>query len=202
MTDTYCYLHLKGAGNSIAEAQAALRESVQAPWADRNVAVWGTFRGLFGVASNELIVMAAAPDAVSVDAFTEALDGHVTVLKATTFIPTVRPEAFEPRQRPGIYVFRFFTTDADSVADFVGLSGDAWQTFEGADSYAAEPQGLFRQAEVGTDGTLDMLLVTWYEDLKSWQTSRRPAPEAQERFARRFELTQRTVALATSLITE
>jgi hypothetical protein len=46
-----------------------------------------------------------------------------------------------------------------------------------------------------------MLLVTWYDGLESWQTSRAPDPAAVENFKRRRALTDGTVALATRLST-
>ena len=120
------------------------------------------------------------------------------VLSNRRFVPTVRPQTSTPVNKPGIYVFRSFTIDAASVDEFVELSTQAWVTFEAAPSYSAQPQGLFREASDAQQ--IDMLLVTWYDSLDSWQTSRQPAGEARERFARRRELTRSTVALATTLI--
>ena len=86
------------------------------------------------------------------------------------------------------------------MGDFLGVGVGAFEGYPGADAYAAEPQGLFRQAVAGPDGDLDMLLVTWYENLAAWQTSRNPDPEAAGRFQRRRALTRHTVAFATTLL--
>jgi hypothetical protein len=47
-----------------------------------------------------------------------------------------------------------------------------------------------------------MLLLTWYDGLGSWQTSRQPAPDARENFRRRHALTAGTIAYATRLLTD
>ena len=84
--------------------------------------------------------------------------------------------------------------------EIVQLSADAWRMFESRDDYAAEPQGLFRQLnDKPVQGK--MLLVTWYDNLVSWQTSRRQVPAARETFLRRRALTQCSVAMATQLVT-
>jgi hypothetical protein len=200
VTDTYCFVHLQGAGNGTGELVRALAEHVVPDWRRRRILPWGTFRGLFGIASNELVVVAAAADELALEDFRAPLEGRATVLRSTLFRPTVRPERVTSREREGLYVFRFFRIQADDVAEFVSLSSDAWATFEHAQRYAAEPQGLFRQLDAEPDGTLDMLLVTWYDTLASWQTSRQPDPDARERFARRHALTRSTIALATALL--
>jgi len=200
VTDTYCFLHLRGAGNTTTDLVRVLAEEVAPDWRQRRILPWGTFRGLFGIASNELLVVAAAADELTLEDFQVPLEGRATVLRATLFRPTVRPERVAPREREGLYVFRFFRIQEGDVREFVSLSSDAWTTFEHADGYAAEPQGLFRQHNTDADGTLDMLLVTWYDNLASWQTSRQPDPGARERFARRHALTRSTIALATALL--
>ncbi len=198
--DDYCFLHLRGTGNNAEAAREALAKVVVPAWESCAISCWGVFGGLFGVASNELLVVAASPEPRALDDYTAALGGKLEVRKAERFEPTVRPTRIEARERPGIYVFRFFRVSEASVAEFVELSDGAWVTFEGADDYAAEPQGLFRQAVAGPGGDLDMLLVTWYENLAAWQTSRNPDPEAAGRFQRRRALTRHTVAFATTLL--
>jgi len=196
--DSYCFLHLRGAGNS---ADGLLEDlpAVVSGWAHGDIAPWGIWRGLFGVASNELVVMAASEYDRALEDFQPA-SARIQILQTRLFHPTVRPENRTPCQKPGIYVFRFFSVADDDVEEFVALSTDAWTTFERADDYAAEPQGLFRSH---TDGdSTELLLVTWYDSLQSWQTSRQPAPQARERFARRRALTRSTVAIATALVVD
>ncbi len=200
MMPTYCYLHLRGPGRDQTRLRQVLAEQVLGSWRRDGITVWGVWEGLFGVASNELIVMAAAADDRDAASFTAVLPDDVTALDALTLRATVRPDGTAPCERPGLYVFRFFRVMDRDVEEVAALSREAWETFENTDSYRAEPQGLFRQA-VPARAWGRMLLVTWYDGLESWQTSRRPAPEAMANFQRRRELTDGTVALATRLVT-
>jgi hypothetical protein len=201
MTDTYCFLHLRGEGNSTAQLEQDL-VALRTHWHGQDIEIWGYWRGLFGVASNELIVMANAAGERPLKDFESGL-GALQKLRGSLFRPTLRPSSRARLEKPGIYVFRFFSVLPADVAEFLELSGEAWTSFEGADDFAAQPQGLFREVGDPSGGTpLDMLLVTWYDSLQSWQTSRAPAEAARERFVRRHQLTQRTVALATALLTE
>jgi hypothetical protein len=199
MTDTYCFLHLRGAGNNTQQLEQDLI-AVQSRWREQGVEIWGIWRGLFGVASNELIVVASAAGDSPQEVYSTEL-GALKLIRCSLFKPTLRPSSRASLEKPGIYVFRFFSVLPENQAEFVELSGDAWTSFEGAHDYAAEPQGLFNEVrEPGNDPALDMLLVTWYDSLQSWQTSRSPADSARARFVRRHQLTQRTVALATTLL--
>ena len=199
MSNTYCYLHLSGAGRDQTALKQVLTEQVLGGWRQRSIVVWGVWEGLFGVASNELIVMAAAPGQRSAEDFTSVLPASVEVVDALPLRPTARPQGSAPCDTPGLYVFRFFRVRDRDVDEVVALSTAAWETFEASADYASEPKGLFRQQEAAT-GFGRMLLVTWYDGLDSWQTSRRPAPEATENFQRRRMLTDGTVALATRLL--
>ncbi len=196
MTDTYTLLHLRGSGNTTATLEQALADE-QKHWRTKGISLWGVWRGLFGLASNELLVMLAAGDASSIPDMAVTA-GSIEVRSTSQFAPTVRPETTEPLVKPGIHVFRWFSIATDSVDEFVELSTQAWVSFEDAGSYSAEPQGLFR--EVRDSGEIEMLLVTWYDSLESWQTSRKPAASASERFRRRHQLTGSTVAVATTLL--
>lgn len=158
---------------------------------------WGAFFGLFGLASNELFVVSVG-DVQDIDA---RLLGLVSVVEAETLLlePTVRPTTDEPLTREGLYVFRFFEVANRDVDEIAALSQQAWETFEAADTYQAEPQALFRQADRSAERGR-MLLVTWYDGLGSWQTSRKPDPRARENFSRRHQLTAGTIAYATRLL--
>ena len=194
MSERYRLVHLRGTGNDTSDLTRTVADRRER-WRSDGVQVWGLWCGLFGVASNEALLMLAAADEEDL----QPLENEQTqVLSSRGFTPTVRPQTSTPVSRPGIYVFRSFTIASASVDEFVELSTQAWVTFEDAQSYSAVPQGLFR--EVSDAEQIDMLLVTWYDSLASWQTSRQPAAEARERFARRRELTRSTVALATTLI--
>jgi hypothetical protein len=175
------------------EAIAADDDAVLAP-ARR----WGVFHGLFGVGSDELFVVTKG----EVEAVSERLLALDPVREADTLRleATVRPTSGAPLGREGLYVFRFFEIANKDVEEIAALSEQAWQTFEASDDDAAEPQALFCQADRSAERGR-MLLVTWYDGLESWQTSRTPHPVAREIFRRRHALTRGTIAYATRLLT-
>ncbi len=173
-----------------------IRQESLLAWQDRDVTVWGVWHGLFGLASNELYVMLAGATEVDV---ASQLPGDGSVVGNLVLQPTVRPESREPCTTPGLYVFRTFEVNNSDVDEVAALSEQAWTTFETDEAYRARPMGLFCEADrSAARGT--MLLVTWYDGLGSWQTSRTPAPEARAIFRRRHELTHATAAVATRLV--
>ncbi|MCY4094047.1 MAG: hypothetical protein OXG05_02850 [Gammaproteobacteria bacterium] len=162
-----------------------------------DVGIWGAFFGLFGLGSNELILVTTG-DIANVD----TRIGTITSVKRVDTLylePTVRPTDYEPRIKEGLYVFRFFDVRNSDVDEIARLSKTAWETFEVSDTYQAIPQALFceqdRSSEFGK-----MLLCTWYDGLNSWQISRTPAPEATENFRARAKLTLNATPYATRLI--
>lgn len=189
----YAFTRLTSVGRDYRAAYRALGRHGLEP-----AHLWGVFHGLFGIASNELIVVAYG----AVDRVHEAISGLDDVVGANTIllVPTVRPTDHAPRTREGLYVFRFFDVEHKDVDAIAALSAEAWKTFENVDAYAAEPQGLFRQQDTSA-GTGCMLLCTWYDGLNSWQASRTPPATAHENFRRRQTLTQGTIAYATRLLT-
>ena len=189
----YAYTRLGAHGRDYGPALRALQEIELEP-----ARLWGVFHGLFGVASNELIVISYG-DVAGVH---DAISGMDEVLQADTLLlePTVRPTEHAPRTREGLYVFRFFEVRHEDVDEIAALSFEAWKTFENVDAYRAEPQGLFRQQDTSAE-TGRMLLCTWYDGLNSWQASRTPAETARGNFRRRHALTRGTVAYATRLLT-
>lgn len=192
--DTFAFLRIRGPERDWPPLREAI---VSALPAER---VWGTFHGLFGIASNELVAVTVGDDA-AVAASVETVSGLDTVegVASLTLVPTVRPTDSRPLTREGLYVFRFFEVAHRDVEEIAALSAEAWTSFETVDAYRAEPQGLFcqrdRSAEHGR-----MLLLTWYDGLNSWQTSRQPPQAARENFQRRHALTNGTVAYATRLV--
>jgi hypothetical protein len=159
---------------------------------------WGAFQGLFGVGSDELIVVSVG----DVEKLNDRLLALEAVREADTLLlePTVRPTSETPLGREGLYVFRFFEIANQDVEEIAALSRAAWETFEATDDYSAEPQALFCQADRSAERGR-MLLLTWYDGLESWQTSRNPHPKARENFQRRSALTRGTIAYATRLLT-
>jgi hypothetical protein len=188
----YHWLRIRSADRGWQSAHARLLETGLADGVD----VWGRFFGLFGIGSNELVLMLHGPRDLPVEPIEAA---GFEVVERHALVPTVRPKAFAPLTRPGLYVFRFFDVRNVDVEEIAGLSQEAWTSFEDTDAYAAEPQGLFCQADRSTERGV-MLLLTWYDGLESWQTSRQPAPEARENFKRRHQLTLGTIAYATRLL--
>ena len=63
-------------------------------------------------------------------AFTATDPGGLNNSDVATY--TVRPVNDAPRDRAGLYVFRFFDVMARDIDEFVALSGRAWTTFETA----------------------------------------------------------------------
>ena len=159
--------------------------------------IWGAFFGLFGLGSNELILV-TTDNVANMDDRLGAID---SVQRSETLYlePTVRPNDYEPRTREGLYVFRFFDVRNSDVDEIAQLSKTAWETFEVSDEYQAVPQALFCEQERSSEFG-KMLLCTWYDGLNSWQVSRTPAPEATENFRARAKLTLNATPYATRLI--
>jgi len=154
--------------------------------------LWGAFTGLFGPASNQLIV-------VSVDGDPQKLvQSNTYQVTSELWTPTARPTDATPCHQQGLYVFRRFFVMEDNVEALVTLSKQAWETFENTSSYAAEPLGLF-QPNQSEEGVVAVMLLTWYDGFASWQTSRTPHPQAKENFSKRQALTLATSAMATRL---
>ncbi|MYD96683.1 MAG: hypothetical protein F4X98_04765 [Gammaproteobacteria bacterium] len=191
----YAFTRLKTNAPDFAAAHGALRADADAALAPATV--WGVFHGLFGIGSNELILVTYG----DVGGVQDTVAGLPEVAGAETILiePTVRPTEDAPRTREGLYVFRFFAVEHKDVDEIAALSFEAWKDFETADVYAAEPQGLFCQQDRSAPAGR-MLLCTWYDGLNSWQASRTPPGQAREKFRRRQALTQGTVAYATRLV--
>ena len=189
----YAFTRLSATGRNYGAAYRALLDGGLAP-----ASFWGVFHGLFGVASNELIVVSYG----DVDQVHDNIAGLDEVVAANTLLlePTVRPTEHAPRTREGLYVFRFFDVEHKDVDEIAALSFEAWKTFENVDDYQAEPQGLFRQQDTSAANGR-MLLCTWYDGLNSWQASRTPPATAGENFRQRHTLTKGTIAYATRLLT-
>ena len=173
---------------------AFLNETLVPELANDGITTYGIFHGLFGIASNELYLVlnseSTLPD------ISNRLGSYRRVEK-TDLLPTVRPTEHTPREKEGIYVFRWFRVNNSDVDEIAALSKKAWETFEAG--FDTEVQCLFAEPDrTSNQGT--MLLVTYYTDLNVWQDSRRPAPEAQENFKRRHALTLEATPVATRLV--
>ncbi|MFQ5699258.1 MAG: hypothetical protein ACE5IL_13355 [Myxococcota bacterium] len=194
----FAFLRIRSEQRSFRSAYARLSArdfAILAP-----ASLWGAFFGLFGIGSNEMILVSHG-ERDALDTSIEALSAAkgIEITDALILDATVRPTRADPVTREGLYVLRFFDVEHRQVEEIVALSKAAWDRFEETDAYRAEPLALFCQHD-RTEETGRMLLVTWYDGLGSWQTSRRPAPQATELFRRRHALTLGTVAYATRLI--
>ena len=193
MSDTFAFLRLTAREGGWQPLHSALTSRL-AP-----ASVWGAFHGLFGVGSNELIAVTVGDDD-AVDASIEtARRLDVEQVDALTLKPTARPTSTEPLTREGLYVFRFLDVANADVEEIASLSAEAWRTFESPDAYRAEAQALFCQRD-RSEVRGRMLLLTWYDGLNSWQTSREPPAEAAALFQRRRTLTAGSIAYATRLV--
>jgi hypothetical protein len=153
-------------------------------------AIWGTFSALFGMASNERIVITREK--------LGAIIPSENLVEQFAMAATARPIEFAPLSADGLYVLRTFNVLAEHVEEFVELSQNAWTTFETDGEFTAGPQGLFHP-NVLRNGLIPMQLVTWYDGLSSWERSRAPDENARDNFARRRLLTQSTSAIAARL---
>lgn len=201
MPDSYGYFRLRAPGRDSRGLVEDLRVDTLPAWQTAGVRCWGIWQGLLGIASNELLIMAAVPgDQPDADRlFRQSLPDEAEVVDALPLVATARPQSIASLPAEGLYVFRFFDVRLEDCDEIVALSREAWETFEDTDRYASRPQGLF--APRGErNGRGRMLLVTWYDGFTSWEISRDPAPEARENFRRRHALTTGTVAYATRLI--
>ena len=151
--------------------------------------VFGIFASLFGLASNEIYLVTFGKTQTSL-----SFPDDVKLLSTHLFNPTLRPLDHQPRTRPGVYVFRWFSVLPDAVDEIIQLSYNAWPTFEG--SFETEVQGLFVEA---TGQPSEMLLITWYKNLSVWEESRHPPENARESFLRRHQLTLNAKPIATML---
>ena len=162
MSGSYCYLLLRGKGRDNRALLEIVQTQVVPQWQQIDISVWGIFQGLFGVASNELIVMAVTGNELPLSAFTKPLLGAAKIRRLEHLDATVRPVTTAPCEKNGLYVFRSFYVFNDDVNAITRLSNDAWKTFENTEDYSAQPQGLFCQHE-RTKRKGKMLLVTWYD---------------------------------------
>ena len=193
MEHVYAYLRLTCHGRTWQPIHKAVCKALPV------TSIWGSFRGLFGIASNELIVVTVGDDS-SITSYIETVKNLVQVeitthLKLTS---TVRPIHTSPLTRDGLYVLRFFEVVNSDVDKIVDLSSSAWTNFENTSDFQVEPKALFRQRDQ-TQDLGKMLLLTWYDGFDSWQASRLPA-ESNENFRQRHQLTAGTIAYATRLV--
>ena len=166
--------------------------------------VFGVFTAQIGLPRDQMIMMNVWPDAASVRAPT--LPAGVTIAEQALWDATIRPaEGAVIAVGPGIVTHRKFTVRDEDVAEFLALSGDAWDNFE--ETQAARPIGMWRSRTPAGPDLADMRLVTWYSDLAAWDASRfwtaKPNPAtaaAHARFKARGEITIDTNVVVTGRV--
>jgi hypothetical protein len=163
--------------------------------------VLGLFQPQLGFASNEAVVLLRWPDA-GPDRLRELDQAPgVVTLHPEKLTPTVRPADGDLLKPGGVYVHRWFTADADSVADFIALSNRAWANFES--SYDTQIFGLFTAEATAADvrvGAGRLLLLTWYASHGVWENSREQTRDPEGLFARRHALTRTTIGRSSLLV--
>jgi hypothetical protein len=163
--------------------------------------ILGIFQGQLGFASNEAIVLLRSNSTMR-DRLRE-LDSApgVVTMHPELLTPTVRPSNAAALKKGGIYVHRWFSVDADSVADFISLSNRAWENFES--SYQTEIFGLFTAERTARDvqaGAGRLLLLTYYASHGVWEQSRDQTRDPNGLFAQRHALTRSTIGRSSILV--
>jgi hypothetical protein len=161
----------------------------------------GLFQGQLGFHSTDTVILLRWPTAQrerlrEIDRAPGVVSMHPEMLT-----PTVRPNDEAVLKKGGIYVHRWFTVDADSVADFVSLSNRAWENFEG--SYQTEIFGLFnaeRTAQDVHDRVGRLLLLTHYASHGVWEESRDQTGDPDGLFVKRHALTRSTIGRSSILV--
>jgi hypothetical protein len=200
---TYELLKVKDLNsNGIPNMVKTISTQVLPEAAKSGYSLYGIFFGLFGLATNELYLMAMKEEGgPSMDPNTPpsrlVAANSLSLQESYQLTPTVRPTDHTMRTREGIYVFRWLTIHNRDVDEIVKLSDEAWIPFEG--SFDSEVQGLFAERDRSPEQG-KMLLLTWYRDLSIWEASRRPPEEARERFMKRHQMTIETLPIATRLL--
>jgi len=199
---TYEFLRIKDTkSNGILNIVKTINTQILSEAKQSGYSLYGLFFGLFGLASNELYLVAVREDnGPFLDGFTPlsklAARHNFSLQESYQLNPTVRPVEHTMRTKDGLYVFRWFDVNNRDVNEIVKLSDEAWIPFE--EGFDSEIQGLFAEGDRSHEQG-KMLLLTWYRDLSVWEASRRPSKEAKERFLRRHDLTIETIAIATRL---
>lgn len=189
--DTYNYFLLKTRNLPPGELAQRIRR-----WASHEGAdILGLFVPQLGWANDEAALLARGSPPV---AALVGGDDAIAVSQHARMAPTVRPAGADRPAPGGVYVHRWFEVEARNVDEFVELSSNGWKSFETL--FDARIFGLFRAADA-EDGLERLLLITRYGSHGVWEASRDPTTDAMQIFLRRQQLTRRTWAASTRLIT-
>lgn len=161
----------------------------------------GLFAPQLGFASNEATLLLRWRNDSDADQFQIPADTGGILRTRDRLVATARPHSGQQLELGGIYVHRWFTIDADRIADFVDLSQRAWTQFE--DSYDTKIFGLFEAATDAAErheGTARLFLLTRYRDHSAWEASRTQTQDARGIFAQRHLLTRSTIGRSSVLV--
>ena len=192
MTTHYDYLSLTLARGAAAWSDFArqVRETAAPAARAAGGAVVGLFQGQLGFASDEAVLLLRGSDGGQ----DWARAPGVAAVTRETLTPTVRPADDAVLKPGGIYVHRWFTVDGAAVAEFIALSNQAWEGFEGG--FDTQIFGLFAAAPSDEDrraGAGRLLLLTWYASHGVWEASRSQTRDPAGLFVRRDKLTRSTI---------
>jgi hypothetical protein len=155
----------------------------------------GTWRGAGGIGwwDDELITLAGWPEGT-----TPATNSGERIRA------TARPTSITPLAKGGVCAHRLFEVASKDWDEMLELSTGAWPAFESA--YGATIEGFFRFVDVA-EPDARVLLITRYPSMAAWEESRGVARSADEdvveagrRFARRRELTRRSIVRTGHLV--
>ncbi len=205
MEERYEYRTIRIKRGGWREVAVAIHGTVARTVADSGGSIFGLWRGEIGWHTDEGVVMSAwPPDTEPVHA---ALDGISGVIESSIdrVVATVGPVSPEPPTTDGVYAHRWFECSEEDWPEFLDLSEGAWPDFERAFD-GTRIIGFWRSLGA-PDGRVEILLITRYASLATWERSRPYAPEhvpgaeqARAKFIRRAELTERTIVRITRLV--
>lgn len=151
--------------------------------ADQLTDRWGLFAPQIGDDSEALVAVVPAPGGW----LGMSPPAGATVESVVPLTATVRPTDTTPLADDGVFALRWFSIEPRDWPEFLALSEGAWPGFEAANP-GVRIHGFFR------GGESDVLLVTRYPSLASWETSRNAPDDAGgANFRRRHELTKTTI---------
>jgi hypothetical protein len=197
----YLFLSLKRAPTPHLALAAQLRDVGGRTIAAAGGEIVGQFAPQLGWANDEAAVVVRWNGAPGDLTHIIALD-PIASARCDRLLPTVRPADTDRLIDGGVHVHRWFEVEAGAADEFVTLSGEGWKRFETL--FDARIFGLFKAEPSPRDretGILRLLLITRYGDHGVWEASRDPTTEAMRIFARRQQLTRRSWAASTRLVT-
>ncbi len=189
------YQRYRSAPRQLLTQPDQVRDAFNARADHSNGYLYGCFRSMvgLGLARDEGIAVSAWRTETEARAAPENGPGERVIMRAT-----LRPtKDGAPDKADGLYVFRWFKVLDSNWNEFASLSDEAWPNMEGV--FGTQIFGFWRSLD-SKDGIADVLLLTWYANLATWEASRwwnKPVEAAQasmSRFRRRNDLIEDTIA--------